>query len=262
MTSSAEDVFKNKITKADAGHYYIHVFKKDGAIKTSHIKLSGYKQMFEKNPQFMYVYSLRHAGVETDLVEYLTKSGFTNSDELRTLLRDSYTSLNASMMTNQIETEIAHIPVTKKDDKKKSVSLQYIISLKEVLDNTKSQVKRAAVDDAPAAPSTPKTRSKADLDSRLDDLPEDKVLDITHYDPITDIGIKTAKRTVKGSRRPLAAAGKMSRIVCDFSKKGADNAEKALVSLGMTKDAARNAVSAAQSSKTASLSRIAISPRK
>jgi hypothetical protein len=262
MTSSAEDVFKNKITKADAGHYYIHVFKKDGAIKTSHIKLSGYKQMLEKNPQFMYVYSLRHAGVESDLVEYLTKSGFTNSDELRTLLRDSYTSANVAMMHGNIEQEIAGIPVTKKDDKKKSVSLEYIISLKEVLDNTKSQIKRTAADDAPAAPSTPKNRGKADLDSRLDDLTEDKVLDITHYDPITDIGIKTSKRTIKGSRRPLAVSGKLSRVVCDFSKKGAENAEKALVSLGLTKDAARSAINAAQSSKTASLSRIAISPRK
>lgn len=257
MTSSAEVVFGNKIAKASAGHYYIHVFKKDEVLKTSHIKLSGYLQMFEKNPAFMYVYSLRHAGVESDLLEYMTKSGFSETD-VRSQLKDSYTSSNYTLKQREISAEIANLPVVKKDEKK-SVSLRYIMSLKEVLDNTKN-VKRVA-DDAVAAPSTPKSRSKTDLDSRLDALPEDKVLDITHYDSATGGGIKTGKRTVKGTRRPLAVSGKLNRVVYDFAK-GPDAAIAGLISMGMSQDSARAAVNAAVASKTADLSRVAISPRR
>ena len=255
--TSAEAVFMSKIDKANNGHYYIHVSKKGDVFKTSHIKLSGYRQMFEKTPDFMYVYTLRHAGLKEDLMGYLTKAGFPEDEIRKVLSNDSYTGTNFVGKQRQIDLELANVPVVKKDEKK-SISLNYIISLKEVLDKTK--ITKQAADDACAAPSTPKSRVKNDLKSRLDGLSEDKVLDITSFDAATNGGIKTAKRTVKGTRRPLAASGDLNRVVYDYAK-GNEVAEKALVFLGMTEAAARNAVKAAMNNKTASLSRVAISPR-
>jgi hypothetical protein len=259
MSGSNEQSIGTKIQKAADGHYYIHVFRKDGSLKTSHIKLTGFKQMFEKDPEFMYVFSLRHAGKASDLLEYMTRLGFAESD-VRTYMQDSYTAANATSMSANISTELNSIPVVKKESKRK-VSLDEIIALKPHLDSLRSV--KAAPEEMPA-PSTPKataSRSKTDLKSRLDALDEGKVLDITHYDASKNNGIKTSKRTVKGSRRPLAASGDLNRVVFDFEK-SVDVALAALVSMGMTETQAKHAMSAAQVSKPASLAKIAISPRK
>lgn len=256
MSSASEQSFKTKLDKAVAGHYYIHVFRKDGKLKTSHIKLSGYRQMFVKDPEFMYVFSLRHAGKFQDLLEHMTSLNFAEAD-VRTYLKDAYTATNYEAMTRDIEAELASIPVVKKEPRRE-VSLNEIIGLKPLLDSVRS--KAAPTEDMPA-PSTPKnTRNKTDLKSRLDALEEDKVLDITNFDITKGTGIKTGKRTVKGTRRPLAASGDLNRVVFDFEK-STDVAIAALQAMGMSETAAKNAMAGAQSTKAASLSKIAISPR-
>lgn len=257
MSSASEQSFKTKLDKAVAGHYYIHVFRKDGKLKTSHIKLSGYSQMFVKDPEFMYVFSLRHAGKFQDLLEYMTSLSFADAD-VRTYLKDAYTAANHTSLLADINAELAAIPVVKKEPKRE-VSLTEIINLKPLLDTVRSG-KAAPTEEMPA-PSTPKnTRNKTDLKSRLDALEEDKVLDITNFDAAKGTGIKTGKRTVKGTRRPLAATGDLNRVVFDFDK-SVDVAVAALQAMGMSETAAKAAMTAAQSSKSASLSKIAISPR-
>jgi hypothetical protein len=259
MGASNEQVFKNKIDKAVTGHYYIHVFRKDGKLKTSHIKLSGYRQMFVKDPEFMYVYTLRHAGRQPELLEYLTEMGFADAD-VRTYLRDSYTAASQATLAAEIEAELAAIPVVKKEEKK-SVSLNYIISLKPLLEGARTAATKTASGDDIPAPSTPKQRARTDLKSRLDALEEDKVIDISHYDAVKNNGIKTGKRTVKGTRRPLAATGDLHRVVFDFEK-SVDVAVAALQAMGMTPEAAKAAMMSASASKPADLGRFAVSPRK
>jgi hypothetical protein len=258
MSSSSEQSFKTKLDKAVAGHYYIHVFRKDGKLKTSHIKLSGYSQMFVKDPEFMYVFSLRHAGKFQDLLEYMTSLNFAETD-VRTYLKDAYTASNYTSLVADINAELSSIPSVKKEPKRE-VSLSEIINLKPLLDGVRSGKAIVAAEEMPV-PSTPKnTRSKTDLKSRLDALEEDKVLDITSFDVAKGTGIKTGKRTVKGTRRPLAATGDLNRVVFDFDK-SADVAIAALQAMGMTETAAKAALSNVQSSKVSSLSKIAISPR-
>ncbi len=259
MSSTSEQSFKSKVDKAVEGHFYIHVFRKDGKLKTSHIKLSGYRQMFVKDPEFTYVHSLRHAGKVADLLEHMTNLGFVESD-VRTYLKDSYTATNYVSLEGDIHAELGLIPSVKKEPKR-AVSLAEIIGLKPLLDATRSSTVKAASDDMPA-PSTPKNpRNKADLKSRLDGLEEDKVLDISGFDTTKGKGIKTTKRTVKGTRRALAASGDLNRVVFDFEK-SVDVAISALMSMGMTENQAKNAMTSAQKAKPASLAKIAISPRK
>jgi hypothetical protein len=259
MSSASEQSFKTKLDKAVEGHYYIHVFRKDGKLKTSHIKLSGYRQMFVKDPEFMYVFSLRHAGKSADLLEHMTNLGFAEAD-VRTYLKDSYTASNYVSLEADIQAELGLVPSVKKEPKR-AVSLSEIIGLKPLLDTVRSSAPKTGADDMPA-PSTPKNpRNKTDLKSRLDGLEEDKVLDISGFDTTKGKGIKTTKRTIKGTRRALAATGDLNRVVFDFEK-SVDVAIAALVSMGMTETQAKNAMTSAQKAKPASLAKIAISPRK
>jgi len=263
MSGSSEQSFKSKVEKAAEGHYYIHVFRKDGKLRTSHIKLSGYRQMFVKDPEFIYAYSLRHAGRMPELVEYMTSLGFEDS-AVRTYLQDAYNASNADRMAGDIHAELSSVPVVRKEVKK-TMSLDEIISLKPLLDAARVSASGAKTADEIPAPSTPKattTRSRTDLKSRVDALEEDKVLDISHYDSVRNNGIKTVKRTVKGVRRPLAASGNLSRVVFDFGR-DVEIAVAALVSMGMTNEAARSSMTAAQSVKSGGdLSKVAISPRR
>jgi hypothetical protein len=257
--SAKEQVFSKKVQKATQGHYYIHVSKDtEGNFKTSNIKLSGFRQMFEKNPQFIYTHSLRCAGTESTILEYLTSLGYSDKD-VRTYLKDSYTATNVNTRLGDIETEISSIPVAPKEERK-SISLDDIIRLRPLLDSVKTVSTGKTAENGSSAEMTSfKSKARTDLNSRLEALEDDKVLDITHFDTAKGKGVKTTKRTVNGSRRPLASAGSLNRVVFDFSK-GTDIAVQALVSMGMTLGAAETAVStAAAAAKTLSLDKVAVS---
>jgi hypothetical protein len=257
MATPRAQALKSKIDKACEGHYYIHVFKKDGKMKTSHIKLSGYNQMFKKDPAFMYVRSLRHAGVDNDIIEYLVDNGFDNSQS-RAYLRDSYNAETYESHQSEIDAELDAIPRVEKE-KKEAVSLDRIISVKHMLESVKAAAGES--NEIPAV-ATPKLRgTKVDLKSRLTALDDGMVLDITHFDLLKKTGIKTTKRTSKGTRRPLASSGLLERIVYNFAK-GPEVAIHALVSMGMTTDEASAAYSAATTTKTADLSKVAVPGRK
>lgn len=257
MSTPRAQALKSKIDKASEGHYYIHVFKKDGKMKTSHIKLSGYQQMFKKDPAFMYVRSLRHAGVDNDVLEYMVDNGFDNT-QVRSYLRDSYSAENFEALQLEIDSELASIPHVEKE-KKEAISLDRIISVKHMLESVKATAGES--NEIPAA-TTPKLRAnKGDLKSRLTALEDGMVLDITHFDLLKKTGIKTTKRTSKGTRRPLSSSGLLERIVYNFGK-GPEVAIHALISMGMSSDEASAAYSAATTTKTADLSKVAIGARK
>lgn len=255
MSSPRVQALKSSIEKAAAGHYYIHIFKKDGKLKRSHIKLSGFDLMFKKDPTFLYVRSLRHAGRAEDLLEYLSENGFGDDSQNRQFLADSYSAGNCEHYLDAIQAEVDNIPVSK-PKKKESMSLADIISKRTVFEGFKvSNLKTEA--EAPQMV-TPKVRSsRNDLSSRLASLDDDKVLDITHFDVAKGTGVKTTKRTAKGSRRPLSSSGELNKVVFDFNK-GTDIAVAALMSMGYAADVAANILTAAQTVKNGDLSKIAL----
>jgi hypothetical protein len=247
MSSSRVEALQTKIQKASEGHYYIHVSRKDGKIKTSHIKLSGCDQMFKKDPAFMYVSSLRHAGCSTDLIEYLVDNGCDDA-QVRGYLADAYTATNVHHRNAEITAEINGMPSVKKE-KKDVVALGDIAKLRSVLEGFKVASGKTKEEEPKMV--TPKVRtSRTDLASRLSGLEEDKVLDISNFDTNKNTGVKTTKRTTKGSRRPLAATGDLNKVVFDFNK-STDVAVAALVSMGFTVEKATSVMDAAQVSKPA-----------
>lgn len=254
MATSTEQVLRNKIEKAVEGHYYIHVFRKDGKLKTSHIKLSGADLMFKKDVTFMYVRSIRHAGRQDDLQEYLKENG-VDASQAATVMSDCYTAHNAVAHESEIKAEIDNIPSSNKV-KRDPVPLSTIIGMQSLLEGYKANMK--AKKESPTEYSTPKVRNtRNDLKSRLENLEEGKVLDISKYDPSKGTGVKTTKATSKGSRRPICASAELNRVVFDFSL-DTNIAINALVSMGYTADRASAIISAAQTTKPVDISKIAV----
>jgi hypothetical protein len=256
--SAKEQVFSKKVQKASAGHYYIHISKDaEGKTKTSNIKLSGFRQMFERDSQFIYNPALRVAGREEVLLEYLISLGYSEKDVLA-YLKESYTLSNCNTRFGEIEREIQSIPAPVKEEKKQ-ISLDEIIRLRPLLDTAKVSGKAVESETSPSEMTSFKSKSRNDLKSRLEGIEDEKVLDISLFDVAKGKGVKTTKRTTNGTRRPLASSGLLNRVVFDFSK-DSNIAVQALVSLGMTQSASETAVNSALSSaKTASLDKIAVS---
>jgi hypothetical protein len=255
--SAKEQVFSKKVEKASAEHSYIHITKDaTGKFKTSSIKLRGFRQMFERDSHFVYVPALRCAGREELVFEYLTSLSYDEKD-VRKYMSDVYSASNCNARLRDIEGEIQSVPTQPKAEKK-SVSLDDIIRMRPLLDNVKFVSAKGEETESASELKTFKAKSKTDLTSRLDSLDADKVLDITGFNPETNTGLSNKKRTTGGSRRPLAAAGLLNRVVFDFNK-GTEVAVKALIHLGMSKTASEKAVNEAVSSiKTVSLDKIAV----
>jgi hypothetical protein len=254
MSTSQESLQRN-IEKARNEHYYIHVTKKGDELKTSHIKLSGCELMFKKNPEFVYAFDLRHAGVPSVLLEYLVSKGVTET-QAREFINGSYTATNYMSLVTEIQRELMSIPSSKKEVKK-NVSLDYIISMKPHLDTARAANK---TETEVEFTELKKARNKNDLESRLAVLEDEKVIDITHFDSEKKSGIKTIKRTKNGSRRSLSVSGNLSRVVYDF-KSGVDAGIKALVYMGFTQDKATKIMNDANTSKVVDLKKCVTSPQ-
>lgn len=241
---------KNKIVKAGEGHYYIHISKKDDKFHSTNIKLGGCYKMFA-DPSFIYVKSLRHAGHYETLFEYFKVNGFDETT-INTELSNFYCRENFESLREVIEAEIAAIPKAKKADK--GVSLDEIVKMNEEIKG----FKMTNPDDDVPVPRTPRPKtSKKDLKARLDNLEEDKVLDISGFDIAKGTGIKTVKRPLKTTKKFLSSTGELNKIIFDFNKE-LDIAAAALISLGFSAEVAKNALEAAQITKNLDLSSIAL----
>jgi len=251
MAASNKQIqIKNKILKANDGHYYIHVSKKEDKFHCSNIKLSNCYKMFA-DPSFIYVKSLRHAGHYETLFEYFKANGF-DENTIRTELSNFYCRENFESLRTVIEAEIAEIPKGKKVEK--GVSLDDIVKLNEEIKG----FKMPNPDDDVPVPRTPRPKtSRKDLKARLDNLEEDKVLDITGFDIAKGTGIKTVRRPLKTTKKFLSSTGELNKIIFDFNKE-LDIAAAALISLGFSAEVAKNALEAAQITKSIDLGSIAL----
>ena len=258
MANQRIESLKSKIEKADEGHYFIHAFKKDGAFKTSHIKLSGAVQMFKKDPAFIYVRGLRHSGHHDELLEFLMENGFEES-QVRSYLADAYTAQNYEAYMSEIDTEVANISVSKKEQIREHVPLKRINEIRAALESFKMSAAAPKPKEEPVytTPKISQAVNRNDLKARLAALEDSKVLDVSHYDALKGTGAKTSNRTSKGTRRPLSSSGELNKVVFDFAR-DTQIAVNALVNMGYTTDRALQIVDAAQAVKPVDLSGIAV----
>lgn len=245
------DTIKTKIENAANGHYYLHVVNKDGTFKTTNIKLSGYIQFMSKDNNFIYMPSHRLAGNADTLSAYLTELGF-DAVSVQQYLENAYSIHNYQDRRSEIESEIASVPAKSKG-KSSLPSLEYIITAGAVLKTTKSLSK-----DGVPEPTTPKEKPNLkDLRFRLMNLEEGNALDISGYNPVTKNGVKTVKRTTKGTQRSLGSTPELDRIVFNFN---VDNgiAIKFLQAIGKTELEASRIMDVASRVTTNDLSKLAV----
>lgn len=226
---------KTKVEKADRGHYYIQVVKRDGKFKFSHVKLSSAETMFGKNPDFVYVRPLRHAGSHADVHEYLSFAGFEDS-QIKKYMNDCYTAKNFVKMLNEYNREMSKIPVVPQRERTK-VSMDYIISCSKPLNEFKIEQANKASSPVPATPKITAAGGKADLKTRLAALTDDKVIDITSFDADKKKGIKTIRRPLKGTKHAVGNTNDLKRVYYDFSTP-ISNGVAALVFLGFNQEKA------------------------
>lgn len=265
MAATKELHLKNKIEKAAASHSYIHVIKKDGKFHTTSIKLSGCLRMFNKDPDFLYIYSVRHAGHLPDIVDYFVENGFADDDKLTEYLNQHYSAYNFEENRLRIQEEIEEIPKAEKVEIP-DVSFTDMKQMKKSLVGVRHIFAKAVKGDSsspptPTTPVTPKGKGlKLDTRSRLETLEEGRALDVTGYNVVKGTGIKTIKRTTTGKtlKRPLSSTGDLSKIYFDFSKAGNDVAIAALIHLGFSSENARIAVEAAQVNRSCDISTIVL----
>jgi hypothetical protein len=226
---------KTKVDKADRGHYYIQVVKRDGKFKFSHVKLSGAENMFTKNPDFVYVRPIRHAGSQSDVHEYLSFAGFEES-QIKKYMNDSYTAKNFIKMLNEYNREMSKIPVSVPRERN-AVSMDYIISYSKPLQGFKIEHPNKASSPVPRTPKITAEGGKADLKTRLAALTEDKVIEITHFDTEKKKGIKTIRRPNKGTKHAVGNTNDLKRVYYDFATP-ITNGVAALVFLGFNQEKA------------------------
>jgi hypothetical protein len=227
---------KTKVDKADRGHYYIQVVKRDGKFKFSHVKLSSAENMFAKNSDFVYVRSLRHAGAHSDVHEYLSFAGFEES-QIKKYMNDCYTTKNFVKMINEYNREMSKIPVSAPRERN-MVSMDYILSCKKSLSEFKIEHPNKASSPVPTTPKiTAAGGGKVDLKTRLASLTEDKVIDITFFDTEKKKGIKAIRRPTKGTKHAVGNTNDLKRVYYDFSTPTV-NGVAALVFLGFNQEKA------------------------
>jgi hypothetical protein len=213
--------FFARITKAKEGHYYLYVTFKDGKYRTSsHLKISGAEKMFAKHSDFIYSPDLHHCGVRADVLNYLKSLKTITFDEsqLNDYIKKSYCAGATPSIKTKLDAEIASCVSVGKTLSRDMVSNSFIIGLKSGL----AEIKKAKAVVATPVPMTPKPvapkESLKTLKGRIQDLPADKVLDLTSFDVEKKKGVKPVVRSPKGTKRPLGNTGDLSRIVFDFSK--------------------------------------------
>lgn len=247
---------KAKIEKADKGQYYISLSRKDGKFKSSHVKVSGAEKMFEKDPEYIYVRPLRHAGNREDLQAFLIGAGF-DATQVNTYLQDSYSASNFEKMQKEYLKEVSKLPSSapRARIQRAAVTMDQIISIGKKLEDFKVETKSARS----PVPCSPRASAggKADLKSRLAALTEDKVLDITQFDPTRKVGFKSIPRPVRGMKKSVGNTVDLKRIVYDFSNP-VENGIAALVFLGFSEEKATKVMRDPNHTKPVDLSTIAI----
>lgn len=226
---------KTKVDKADRGHYYIQVVKRDGKFKFSHVKLSSAENMFAKNSDFVYVRPLRHAGIHSDVHEYLSSAGFDEA-QIKKYMSDCYTAKNFVKMLNEYNREMSKIPVSVPRERTR-VSMDYILSCSKPIQEFKLDHPNKASSPVPTTPKITAAGGKADLKTRLAALTEDKVIDITSFDAEKKKGIKTIRRPLKGTKHAVGNTNDLKRVYYDFATP-LTNGVAALVFLGFNQEKA------------------------
>jgi hypothetical protein len=256
--------FFSRITKAKEGNYYLYVTCKDGKYRTgSHLKISGAEKMFTKHSDFIYSPDLHHCGVRSDVLNYLKSLKTITFDEsqLNDYIKKSYCAGATPSIKSKMESEIAATTQSSKGISRDKISANFIIGLASTLSTIKKTKPPTPVPGTPK-PVAPKETLKT-LKGRIQELPADKVLDITSFDVSKKRGVKPIVRSPKGSKRPLGNTGDLSRIVFDFSK---DNtvAITALEHFGYSHEKATKIVTDAAKAATApvDISKMIKSPKK
>jgi hypothetical protein len=250
---------KTKVEKADRGHYYIQLHRKDGKFKTSHIKITGAEKMFQKDPHFVYVRPLRHAGNSSDIHDFLVGAGFDES-QVKKYMKDSYSVSNFISMLNEYNREVSKIPSLppKAKQERAKVTMQHILNLGKSMEGFKLESAPARA--SSPVPSTPKLSTgggKADLKGRLSTLDEDKVLEITNFNSEKKSGLKTIKKPIKGSKHAIGNTTDLKKIYYDFAQP-VDNGIAALVYFGINQEKANKIMRDPAHSKYNDLSNIAV----
>lgn len=213
--------FFARITKAKEGNYYLYVNSKDGKYRTSsHLKISGAEKMFVKHSDFIYSPDLHHCGVRADVLNYLKSLKTITFDEsqLNDYIKKSYSAGSTPSVKAKMDAEINTVANSTKTISRDMITNSFIINLSSSLSNIKKTKPSTPV----LVPTTPKPvapkESLKTLKGRIQDLPVDKVLDLTGFDIQKKKGVKPIVRSPKGTKRALGTTGDLSRIIFDFSK--------------------------------------------
>jgi len=223
--------FTKAAERALNGHYYVRVVKNENKFKTNHVKLSSYIRTMSDDNEFIYLPSHKHAGNYHTLREYLLKNGFDEAS-VDTELENAYSIHNYKEKRDVIEEEIKTIPSKEKEELPR---LGEIAKVGALVKKTKTL---GPMEDAIPTPSTPKDKvaPKNDIKTRLENLDTGKVLDISLYNPVTKVGVRTVNRMLRsGSRMPLGTKGDLKNIFFDFTR-DKSIASSFLQNLGYTKN--------------------------
>jgi len=249
---------KSKIEKANAGHYYINVTNNDGKFKFSHIKLTGAERMFDRDSNFVYCRPLRHAGNRDELHAFFVSIGSKES-EIKSYLQDSYAATNFVKMINEYNREVAKMPSNEPKAKlaRTALSLDYIISTSKDLEAMKEENKARVTTPVPRSPKPAANGGKQDLKMRVGSLDDDKVIDITNFDPEKKTGIKTIKKPARGSKHCVGTSTLLKRVYYDFAKP-VENGIAALVFLKYNAEKAAKVMNDSAHLKSVDLGSVAL----
>jgi len=258
--------FFARITKAKEGHYYLCVTFKDGKYRTSsHLKISGAEKMFAKHSDFIYSPDLHHCGIRSDVLNYLKSLKTITFDEsqLNDYIKKSYCAGASPSIKAKMDAEIAASANVGKSMSRDQITTSFIIGLRSSL----AELKKTKVVASSPVPMTPKPvapkESLKTLKGKIQELPADKVLDLTNFNVEKKKGVKPIVRSPKGTKRPLGNTGDLSRIVFDFSK-DKSIAVSALEHFGYSHEKATKIVNDATKAATApvDISKMIKSPKK
>jgi hypothetical protein len=248
---------KSKIEKANLGHYYINVARSGDKFKFTHIKLTGAEKMFDRDSNFVYCRPLRHSGNREVLKEYFLSIGSKESD-IKTYLSDIYAANNFVKMINEYNREIAKMPPTthKEKIKQTKLTLDFIISSGKQLKELREENARAPTPVA-RSPTAAASGGPQNLKTRVNSLEEDKVLDITGFNPEKNNGIKTIKKPSRGNKMAVGNTPILKRVYYDFTKP-VENGIAALIFLKFNKEKAVKIMNESAQTHKISLDAVAI----
>jgi len=248
---------KTKIDKASVGHYYINVLRNGDKFRFTHIKLTGAERMLEKDPNFLYCRPLRHSGNRDDVMAYFLSIGSKESD-MKAYLADCYSATNFIKMINEYNREVAKMPSNEHKEKlaRTTLSLDEIIASGKQLIIFKEENARVSTPVA-RSPTPAANGGRQNLKSRVVSLPEDKVLDITSFNPEKKTGIKTVKKPNRGHKQSVGNSAILKKVYFDFTKP-IENGIEALVFLKYNREKAEKIMQDALAARKIDLDTVAL----